>query len=71
MVQIKSFLLVNEAVKTTIHDPLGWPGEYGKVHLGVSFLRGSIGAEEMGCDRRWLRCVLRGIGTASVHLGVV
>ncbi len=42
-------------------------GVYGKGHLGVSFLRGSMCAEVMGCERRWVRCVLRGTGTASRH----
>ncbi len=42
-------------------------GVYEKGHLGVSFLRGSMCAEGMGCGRRW---VLQGIGTASGHPGV-
>ncbi len=42
-------------------------GVYGKGHLGVNFLRGSMCAEGMGCERRW---VLRGMGTASGHPGV-
>ncbi len=40
-------------------------GVYGKGHLGVDFLRGSMCAEGMGCERMWVRWVLRGIGTAS------
>ncbi len=40
-------------------------GEYGKGHLSVSFLRGSMCAEGVGCERRWF-----GTGTASGHLGV-
>ncbi len=39
--------------------PGGVVGVYGKGHLGVSFLRGSICAEGMGCERRWVRWVLR------------
>ncbi len=42
-------------------------GVYVKGHLGVSFLRGSMGAEGMGCERRWVRW---GTGTASGHPGV-
>ncbi len=45
-------------------------GVYGKGHLGVSFLRGSMCAEGMGLARRWVRLVLRGTGTASGHPGV-
>ncbi len=45
-------------------------GVYGKGHLGVSFLRGSMCAEGMGCERRWVRLVLLGTGTASGHPGV-
>ncbi len=41
--QTKSFLLINEAVKTTINDHLGG-GVYGKGQLGVSFLRISMWA---------------------------
>ncbi len=71
MVHVKSFFLVYEAVKTPINDQLGVAGVYGKGHLGVSFLRGSMCAEEVGCERRWLSCVLWGIGTTRGHLGVV
>ncbi len=42
-------------------------GAYEKGHLGASFLRGSMCAEAMGCERRWVRLVLRGTGTASGH----
>ncbi len=42
-------------------------GVYGKDQFGVSFLRRSMCAEEMGCALRWVRWVLRGTGTASVH----
>ncbi len=45
-------------------------GVYGKGHLGVSFLRGSICAEGMGCERRWVKWVFRGTGTAGGHPGV-
>ncbi len=49
--QIKSFLLVYGEVKTTINDQaVVWV--YVKGHLGVSFLRGSMCAEAMGCERR-------------------
>ncbi len=44
-------------------------GIYGKGHLGVNFLRGSMCAEGMGCERRWVRLVLRGTGAASGHPG--
>ncbi len=60
-------LLVYEAVKSAINDQVG---VYGKGHLGVRFLRGSMCAEGMGCERRWVRWVLRGTGTASGHPGV-
>ncbi len=40
-------------------------GVYGKGQLGVSFLRGSMCAEGMRCERRWVRWVLRGTGAAS------
>ncbi len=43
---------------------------YGKGHLGVSLLRGSMCAEEVGCERRWVRWVFWGTGTASGHPGV-
>ncbi len=45
-------------------------GVYRKGHLGVSFLRGSMWTEGVGCERRWVRWVLRGTGTASGHPGV-
>ncbi len=45
-------------------------GVYGKSHLGVSFLRGSMWAEVMGCERRWVRWVPRGTETAGGHPGV-
>ncbi len=32
---------------------------------GISNLRGSLCAEGMGCERRWVRWVLRGTGTDS------
>ncbi len=48
----------------------GVVGVYGKGHLAVSFLRGSVCAEEMRCEMRWVRLVLRGTGTASGHPGV-
>ncbi len=35
--------------------PGGVVGVYGKGHLGVSLLRGSMCAEGMGCERRWVR----------------
>ncbi len=46
-------------------------GVYGKGHLGVIFLRGSVCAEGMGCERRWVRSVIRGTGTVSGHPGIV
>ncbi len=45
-------------------------GVFGKGHLGVIFLRGSMCAEGMGCEKRLVRWVLRGTGTASGHPGV-
>ncbi len=45
----------------------GVAGISGKGHLGVRFLRGSLYAEGMGCERRWVRWVLQGKGTASGH----
>ncbi len=50
--------------------PGGVVGVYGKGHLGVSFFRGSICAEGMGCEMWWVRWVLRGTGAASGHPGV-
>ncbi len=44
-------------------------GVYGKGHLGVSFLHGSICAEGMGRER-WVRWVLRVTGTASGYPAV-
>ncbi len=68
--QIKSFLSVYEAVKTTINDGVGWWGINGNGDLGVSALRGLMCAGGMGCGRRWVRWVLRGAGTVSGHPGV-
>ncbi len=42
-------------------------GVYGKGHSGVSFLRRSMCAEGMGCERRWGRLALLGTGAASAH----
>ncbi len=36
-------------------------GVYGKGHLGVSFIRGPMCADGMGCERRWIRWVLWGL----------
>ncbi len=41
-------------------------GVYGKGHLGVRFLRGSMCAEGLGFERRWVRWV----STASGYPGV-
>ncbi len=38
--------------------------------FGCIFLLGSMCAEGMGCERRWVRWVLLGIGTANGHPGV-
>ncbi len=46
-------------------------GVYAKGHFGVRFLRRSMCAEGMGCERRWVRLVLRGTGTASGHPRIV
>ncbi len=56
--------------KGSYKQPGGVVGVYGKCHLGVSFLRGSMCAEEMGCERRWVRWVLRETGTDSGHPAV-
>ncbi len=48
----------------------GVAGVYEKGHLGVRFLRESMCAKGMGCERRCVRWVLRGTGTASGHPGV-
>ncbi len=48
----------------------GVAGVYGKGHLGVNFLRGSMCAEGMGSARRWVTRVLWGTGTVSGHPGV-
>ncbi len=44
-------------------------GLYGKGHLGVRFLRGSMCAEGMGCKRRWVRWVLRGKYVLTISAG--
>ncbi len=59
-----------QSSKDYYERPGGVVGVYGKGHLGVSFLRGSICAEGRGCKRRWIRWVLRGTGTARGHPGV-
>ncbi len=38
--------------------------------FGCEFLRGSICAEGMGCERRWVEWVFRETGTSSGHPGV-
>ncbi len=38
--------------------------------LVCEFLRGSMCAEGMGCERKWVKWVLRGTGTAGRHTGV-
>ncbi len=52
-------MLVYEAVKTTLNDQVG--GGYRKGHLGVNFLRGSMSAEVMGCERRFEYYVEQGL----------
>ncbi len=47
--------------------PGGVVGVYGKGLLGVSFLRGSIYAEGMGCRRWEVRWEPRIVGAASGH----
>ncbi len=61
--------LVYEALRATINDQVEWWG-YTESGIWVCFLRGSMCAEGMGCERRWVRWVLRGTGTASGHPGV-
>ncbi len=51
-------------------QPGGVAGVYGKGHLDVIFLRGLMCADGMSCERRWVRWVLRGTGTARGHPGV-
>ncbi len=51
-------------------QPGGVVGVYGKGHLSVSFLRGLMCVEGIGCERRWVRSVLLGTGPASGHPGV-
>ncbi len=65
--QIKSFLLVYEAVKTSV---IGLVGVCGRGQLGVSFLRRSMCTEGMGWGGRWVGWVLQGTDTGSEHLGV-
>ncbi len=38
--------------------------------LVCEFLRGSTCAEGMGCERKWVKWVLRGTGTTGRHPGV-
>ncbi len=45
-------------------------GVYGKGHLGVSFVRESMCAEGVGCERRLVKNELWGAGTANGRLGV-
>ncbi len=45
-------------------------GLCGKGNLGESILRGSTCTKGMGCERRWVRWVLRGTGTVSGYPGV-
>ncbi len=59
-----------QSSKNYYNRPVGVVEVHGKGHLGVSFLRGSMFAEGMGCERRWVRWVLRGTETASRHSGV-
>ncbi len=47
--------------------PSGVVGVCEKSHLGMGFLRGSMCAEGLGCEWRWVRWELRGTGTASGH----
>ncbi len=56
--QIKSFFLVYDAVKTTIHDQVGWWGINGKGDLSVSVLRGLMCTGGMGCGSRWVMLCL-------------
>ncbi len=56
--------------KDNLTRPGGVAGVYGKGHLDVSVLRGLMCAEGMGCERRLVRWVVRGTGTASGHPGV-
>ncbi len=48
----------------------GLGGFLGRVIL-VFFLRRPMGAKGMGCERRWVRWVLRGTGAASGHPRIV
>ncbi len=69
--QVDQIKLADEAVKTTLNDQVGWWGVCGRGHLGVSFLRRSMCAKGMGCERRWVRWVLRGTETVSGHPRIV
>ncbi len=42
-------------IKDYYKRPRGVEGVYGEGQLGVSFLRGSLCAEGMGCERRGVR----------------
>ncbi len=52
-------------------QPDGVVRVYGKGHLGGRFLRGSMCAEGISCERRWDRWVLWGTGTASGYPGLI
>ncbi len=56
--------------KVYFNRPSGVVGVYGKGNLGVSFLRGSICAEGMGCGKGWAVWVLQGTGTDIGRPGV-
>ncbi len=51
-------------MNTTINDQVGWS-------FGCVFLRRSMCAEGMGCERRLVRWVHRGTGAASGHPRIV
>ncbi len=62
--RIKSVVLVSEAARTDINNQVEWGC------VDVSFLRGSMYAEGMGCGERWVIWVLREDGTAGGRRGV-
>ncbi len=67
LVQIHLCLLVCEAAKATINDQVEWRGYMVRV---IWVWVGSMCVEGMGWERRWVRWVLWGTGTASGHPGV-
>ncbi len=55
LLQIQIIFIGLRSSKDYYKRPGGVAGVYGKGHVGVSFLRGSMCAEGVGCERRWVR----------------